>query len=423
MRKLLLLLIIQLFSYCLFPPFSLCQEKRCDTVMDSIFDEQFQQEINQIILEKRKNQNHFRTEEAVYVIPIIFHIIHQGETINEGLNISATQIYNQFEALNQDFRRKNEDTLRSPLKFRQVARDTKIEFALARIDESGEYMKEIGIHRYNGLRNIWRRTDFDRLIMPITIWNPDKYLNIWVTDLSGLLGYSKFPVSSGLKEGSEWGQIANTETTDGVVIDFQAFGSNRNTKLFDLRLKYNLGRTLTHEIGHFLGLIHISGDGGCEKDDFCEDTPLQEGNNYDCKTGFISCGNENMVQNYMDYSDDTCMNIFTADQTMRMRTALENGARRKGLLVSKVAQKPFSTDAANPIWLFPNPAIGYVNVDYEDITVQFYTIYNIKGQFLVQKQLINKLYKIELDSFVAGLYFIAFQTSRGIITKKLVLLD
>jgi hypothetical protein len=420
MDKSLFLLNFLVIHLCLFAPFVFSQEKRCDTVMDSVFGEQFQQEITQIILEKTKNQSSFRAEESVYVIPIIFHIIHKGENVGEGLNISATQVYNQLDALNEDFRRQNQDTLRSPSKFRKVAADTKIEFTLARIDPAGQFLKERGIRRYNGEKSIWSLGNFDALVKPITIWNPNEYLNVWVTDLSGILGYSKFPTASGLKEGSGW-QHANLEKTDGVVIDFQAFGSNRSSKAFSLRPKYSLGRTLSHEIGHFLGLIHISGDSGCGKDDFCEDTPLQDRNHYDCNTGFISCGGENMVQNYMDYSDDTCMNLFTIGQALRMRTALENGTRRKQLLLSKVAQRPFEINASNPIWLYPNPATQYVNIDYEGLTIQSYSIYNTKGQFLMENKVNNKLYQIELGTLISGLYLIVFQTDKGIFIKKLSL--
>jgi len=418
-KRYLLLFIFLILSWLLSLPSAFSQEKRCDSVTDSLFVH-FNYEISQIIAQKKKNQNSFRTEESVYIIPIVFHIIHAGEAINKGLNISRTQVYNQFEALNQDFRKRNLDTLRSPAKFRQVAADTKIEFALARIDPAGIRMKEIGIHRHNGSRNIWNRSDFESLIKPITIWNPNEYLNIWVTDLRGLLGYSKFPTGSGLKEGSGWTETINAASIDGVVIDFQAFGSNRNTKLFDLRTKFNLGRTLTHEIGHFFGLIHVSGDGGCEKDDFCEDTPLQEGNSYDCKSGFMSCGGENMVQNYMDYSDDTCMNLFTKEQALRMRTVLENSPRRKELLLSKVAIKPMNPNPNNYILLFPNPAAISVNLDYENVTIKSYLIYNATGQILLKREISEKLYDIDLKELSIGLYFIVFQLDKGTEIQKLV---
>lgn len=390
-------------------PVASAQDHRCGTVMDSLLYTSFQEEINQIIFQKKKDKNRFRIEEDVFIIPVVVHIVHQGEAVGQGLNLSAAQVYNQIEVLNQDFRRRNIDTLNAPSKFRKVAEDTRMEFVLAQFDPFGVPMKEIGIHRYEGGRSRWGRTDFEKLVKPLTIWNPDQYFNIWVSGVSGALGYAQFPIGSKLKEGSEWNK-PNAELTDGVVVDYLAFGSNRERNAFNLHLKYNLGRTLTHEVGHFFGLIHTSGDGGCDRDDFCEDTPEQAANNYDCKTGFVSCGTENMVQNYMDYSDDFCMNLFTQQQVLRMRTALENGQRRKTLPQSRVAEKPangvyawFETDKSeicpsqsvkfaqksviigNDInieritWLFPrgnpatstlpNPTVTYAQLGEYDVTL------------------------------------------------------
>jgi PKD repeat protein len=101
---------------------------------------------------------------------------------------------------------------------------------------------------------------------------------------------------------------------------------------------YNAGRTATHEVGHYLGLRHIWGDGGCSVDDYCGDTPNSDAANYGCPTTHVSCGSLNMVQNYMDYTDDNCMNIFTADQRTRMRTVMENSPRRSNLRTSPVCQ-------------------------------------------------------------------------------------
>jgi PKD repeat protein len=328
------------FALLLLANTSFAQILRCSMEVDSLFLHQYQPEIQELIALKKKNKSNSRTESEIYTIPVIFHIIHQGEAIGQGSNLSAAQVYSQLEALNQDFRRKNIDTIRTPPKFKKVATDTQIEFVLARIDPFGVPMREAGINRYNGARISWNRNDFERIIKPITFWTPDEYLNVWVAPLAGILGYAQFPTNSRLREGADWVRFATAKETDGVVIDSRSFGSNRPRPAFNLRAKFSMGRTLTHEIGHFLGLLHISGDGGCEKDDFCEDTPLQSGNSFDCNAGKMTCGNENMVQNFMDYSDDSCMNLFTQEQALRMRTAIENGTRRKELLWSQVAQTP-----------------------------------------------------------------------------------
>lgn len=106
---------------------------------------------------------------------------------------------------------------------------------------------------------------------------------------------------------------------------------------------FNLGRTGTHEVGHWLNLRHIWGDGGCEVDDFVSDTPESDGANYGCATGHVSCGSTDMVQNYMDYSDDACMNLMTSGQKNRMRALFESAGYRATLLLRHTLQDHLST--------------------------------------------------------------------------------
>jgi len=143
--------------------------------------------------------------------------------------------------------------------------------------------------------------------------------------LSGTtLGYAQFP-GGGLP------------ATDGVVIDYEYFGT-----IGTAQSPFNLGRTTTHEVGHWLNLRHIWGDGGCDFDDFIMDTPLADEENYFCDVGHVSCGNVNMVQNYMDYSDDVCMNLFTNGQKKWMRALFEVGGYRQNLLYSNGCGNPKS---------------------------------------------------------------------------------
>ncbi|MFM8488944.1 MAG: zinc metalloprotease, partial [Bacteroidota bacterium] len=148
------------------------------------------------------------------------------------------------------------------------------------------------------------------------IWNRDRYLNIWVCNLSsGLLGYAQFP-----------GGPANT---DGVVIDYQAFGTNGTAQA-----PFNLGRTATHEVGHWLNCYHIWGDDGtaCTGTDQVSDTPNQADENYGCPVfPVISCNNGpngDMFMNYMDYVDDGCMNMFSLGQSTRMAALFASGGSR-----------------------------------------------------------------------------------------------
>ncbi len=271
-------------------------------------------------------------DEPIYTIPVVVHVIHRGEAEGEGSNIPYEQVLDQLETLNLDYRRQNADTTNTPAMFQPVAADTRIEFVLALQDPDG--FPTNGVVRVEGNEDFYGLNSASTL-SNLSYWPSDHYLNIWVAPLEpGLLGYASFPVSD--LEGLE--DTPDNPFTDGVVISYQYFGSIGNAS------SQSLGRTTTHEIGHFLGLRHIWGDGDCSVDDFVEDTPLQESETNNCPEEKFSCDNENMFQNYMDYTDDVCMNIFTADQKARMRIVLENSKRRFSLLTSPGLTPPTLTD-------------------------------------------------------------------------------
>lgn len=270
------------------------------------------------------------SEAVTYTIPVVVHIIHNGETIGQGANLSMNRILSQIQALNEDFRRQNKDTTNTPAIFKGSATDTKIEFVLAKRDPEG--LPTNGVTRAKGSKESYALND-NWLIKSHSYWPAEDYLNIWVAPLSGqLMGFAQFPQSTtqpGLEDAS-----AN-RLTDGVVIAYEYFGINETLT------PISKGRTATHEIGHFLGLRHIWGDGGCNQDDYCEDTPNADKANYGCPSGeVISCGNSSMYQNFMDYTDDGCMNLFTFNQMERMHVVLQNSPRRSSLIVSKAGEAP-----------------------------------------------------------------------------------
>ena len=265
---------------------------------------------------------------GLIIIPVVFHVIHKGETIGSGLNVSDEVLQRQISILNEDFRRLNADRINTPAVFASSATDIQIEFRLACFDPAGNFTSGILRKQTNNVSPFTNSGDEVKSTSSggEDPWPTDKYLNIWICDLSVVLGYSNFP----------WNFNTNP-AKDGVVVDYQAVGI-RSGNFSD----YNLGRTLTHEIGHWLGLIHIWGDdyGLCTGTDECEDTPNQSLDNKVCRTfPYISCGNGpngDMFMNYMDYSPDACMNIFTEDQKNRMRSqfAVVNGVpgARSGFL-------------------------------------------------------------------------------------------
>ncbi|MEX2336785.1 MAG: choice-of-anchor J domain-containing protein [Fulvivirga sp.] len=294
--------------------------------------------------ERRGEAGIAREEATIYTIPVVVHIVHNGEPIGVDANISVQQILSQIAVLTEDFRRMNADATETPAMYLPIAADVELEFALAQRDPEG--ISTTGIVRIDGQKSEWRMEENYEL-KSLSYWPAEDYLNIWVTDISGVyLGYAQFPTSTDV-EGLD--DSSNSRLTDGVVIDYKAFGSKEKYPPANLVNDYALGRTTTHEVGHFFGLRHIWGDdsGGCSASDYVDDTPNQGGSTQNCpEANTTSCNSMDMIQNYMDYTDDACMNLFTSGQKDRIRVILENSPRRASLTVSQGAIPPviFSND-------------------------------------------------------------------------------
>ncbi len=321
------------------PPIRTCGTMEQDSINRLRFPErgtleEFEQALQKKILEinARKNAGS-RTQGTILSIPIIVHVVHNGEVVGSGLNLSQTQIQAQIDVLNEDYRRKSGTP---GFNSSPVGADLEIEFCLSPVDENGQLLAEPGIDRYNGGKQSWTRQEIDGSLKPTTIWNPNLFYNIWTLKFGGedasLLGYAQFPDQSGLAGLNETGGPA---TTDGVVVQYTSFGSVDKGNFPIMQSPYNRGRTLSHETGHFFGLRHIWGDGPCA-DDFVSDTPAADGPNRGCPVGRVSCGGVNMPQNYMDYSDDACMNIFTNGQKTRVIAVTELSPRRKTLFLANL---------------------------------------------------------------------------------------
>ncbi len=253
-------------------------------------------------------------------------------------NIPDEEVIEQLEVLNQDFRRLNIDAINTPNRWKPFAADIKIQFCLATRDPQGNAI-DLAINRVKTTNLSYDFELDDVELKANSYWPSDQYLNIWVTRLSkNILGYAQYPNDSDLAGLSP---NQGSAITDGVVIDYRAFGIDQPAAKSFTNSPYVLGRTLTHEVGHWLGLFHTFGNNsGCgnQANDYVFDTPRLGKSNQGldlCNSIVIGCGGDTaMFENYMDYTNDACMNLFTKGQKERMRSAFLTSPRRVALLES-----------------------------------------------------------------------------------------
>jgi hypothetical protein len=256
------------------------------------------QEIEAFNEEFANRPDNMRLVNGVYEIPVVVNVVYK----TTAQNISDAQIASQIDALNKDYNATNADLSKVPSNFQSVkAGNTNIRFVLSKVV------------RKVTTKTSWTTNDAVKKSTGITPTTPTTSLNIWVCNLSGgILGYAQFP--------------GGASATDGVVIDDNAFGTTGTVSA-----PFNKGRTATHEIGHWLNLRHIWGDANCGNDQV-SDTPLHNTANYGCPAaGHLStCTGKpiEMTMNYMDYSDDACMYMFSAGQKTRMLASFATGGGR-----------------------------------------------------------------------------------------------
>ncbi len=247
----------------------------------------------------------FSSRSGIIILPVVFHVMHNGESVGTFPNVSDAQLISQITQLNKDYRKQNSDTNLVPGVWKEVAADCEIEFCLASADPLGAATTGITRHSMgsSGTWNESRKT--------ATTWNRDKYLNIWIATIGGgTLGYTMFP--------------GGPASNDGVVIDPEFVGVAGSATA-----PFNKGRTASHEVGHWLGLDHTWGDDGtsCDGTDGIEDTPNSSGENYGCPTfpltdACAAAAPGVMFMDFMDYTDDACMFMFSTGQKNKMLAVL-----------------------------------------------------------------------------------------------------
>lgn len=343
---------------------------------------------------------------TILKIPVVVHVVYA----TAAQNISDAQVKSQIDALNRDFRRQNFDTVNTPQRFKNVAADVQIEFALATADPKGRPTN--GIVRRQTSFAYWKSDDKIKHTLQggDDAWDSRYYLNIWVGNLQSSLGYSTLPGGSA--------------EVDGVVIAASAFGT------VNVGGNYNLGRTAVHEIGHWLGLKHIWGDYYCG-DDLVDDTPKQGNFTPGCPTGFrSSCSNGttgDMYMNYMDYTGDACLNLFTEGQKARMRSLFNEGGPRNSLLYSKGLNQPWVAAApaeAMPVTaskLYPNPATDELVLNLGEAWIgSKVQLTNANGAVLATLTITSKTQKIDISGLKAAMYFVHGESGATKLREKFV---
>ena len=350
---------------------------------------------------------------AVITIPVIVHIIYNSNS----QNISDEQVLSQIAVLNRDYRKQNGDTSKIPFYYSELSADCRIRFALASIDTNGSPTTGI-VRKHTNAQSF----SYDDAIKFTSrggdnAWDRDRYLNIWVGNLSnGVLGYASAP--------------GCPKENDGVAIHYTAFGTMGTASA-----PFNLGRTATHEVGHWFNLIHVWGDAACG-DDRVGDTPQQGAATRGNPSGMVfSCGNTpngNLYMDFMDFTDDIGMHLFTYGQRERMRTLFAEGGARAALLQSNAAPQGSNPTGSTPeipanktgelLSVYPNPAIDIVRV-VTNPSVPLGSqleIYDQRGQRVMVTPVVQNSFPLNISSLPVGLYFIRVRGAGANTPSKLV---
>ena len=408
---------------------SIPQSRNCSTmeVLDRLMkeDPDYQERLNQIELQVQDYlKSNPERDNLIINIPVVVHVVYR----TTAQNISTSQIQSQINVLNADFRKLNSDVSGVPQAFAGLATDCQINFCLATRDPNGAVTT--GITRTKTTKTSFSTNDYVKKTSRggKDPWPASSYLNIWVCNLSGgVLGYAQFPGGSA--------------TTDGVVIGYKYFGTTGAATY-----PFNLGRTATHEVGHWLNLRHIWGDDGtgCTGSDLVSDTPNQGGYNFGCPSfPKVSCSNGpngDLFMNYMDYTDDRCMFMFTTGQSGRMNATISG--TRASLLSSSGCAAPivenqeetndnislspdkFVLNQNHPNPFNPTTSISFNLPAAGQVSLKVFDISGKEVAGLVDNYLEAGRHSINFDasSLSSGVYYYKLASGNNVSMRKMLLI-
>lgn len=425
MKKLLL------FSFSLF----LCllsnaQTKRCYTHELMVQKENqtpgYMQRVNSIFENAKniaeQNRSSRSLTDSIYHVQVVFHVVYTAA----AENIPDSVLINQIEILNRDYRRKNADTVQTRACFQPVAADAGIEFYLATTDPDGNpttgITRTVGHPQFAFLGFNPGSDEIKNATTGKTPWPTDRYLNIWVGNIffGVVLGYA-FPPDNA----PNWPAGSATDSAhQGVVLHYAAVGSNFTAPIDPTVAG---GRSAVHEIGHYFGLRHIWGDStDCVVDDGISDTPFaSDASQQACDTTINSCVDTpvdfpDMIENYMDYSDDRCLNIFTQEQVGVMRAMLQTSRAGVAYVTGDVSGIK-NLALLDGIEVSPNPSTGIFKLTTKRKEDLNFEVYNSLGETVIASQNFSSSVSINLSSLSAGIYFAKISSHENLVVKRLVL--
>ncbi|WP_370089267.1 zinc-dependent metalloprotease [Ekhidna sp.] len=329
-----------------------------------------------------------QNSEEVYYVPVVFHIVYS----DENQNITLEQIDSQLATLNKDFRAINSDIGSVIDEFNGSVADAKIEFVKA--DQIISSPTDPIIRKVTSVE-VFKDSDlFSSEKGGSNPYSPEKYLNVWVANLAdGLLGFYH---------------------ANGVAVDFKSFGTKGKAAA-----PYNLGRTLTHELGHFLSLQHLWGLGGCDSDDGIEDTPNQSSAHSGCSENFTSCGTLDMFQNFMNTSTDECLLFFTTGQVEKMRSYISSNypefIHSNSDLILRADQ------SSSLIGIYPNPSSsGIYKIRKNTRDKLLANVASLEGKHL-ENYLIEDDFLLDLSHLPKGTYILKITNHKSLTTEKIII--